>query len=62
MRRLDACEFRLNAADFPVRRASLEECAARRVQAALIARDATGNAIEIVLRPERSAARFFGRA
>ena len=44
-----------------MRRASLGEVRARRVQAALIAHDATGNAIEIVLRPEHSAARFFGR-
>ncbi len=57
---LDACESRLNAAHFPARRASLEESRARRVQAALIARDATGNAIEIVVRPERSGTRFFG--
>jgi len=58
---LDACESRLNAAHFPVRRASLEESRARRVQAALIARDATGNTIEIVVRPERSGKRYFGR-
>ncbi len=58
---LDACESRLNANKFPVRRASLEENRARRVQGALIARDATGNTIEIVVRPERSGTRFFGR-
>lgn len=57
---LDGVETRLSEAGFPARRASPEECRARRIRSALLARDATGNAIDIVTRPERSARRFFG--
>ncbi len=57
---LDACEAQLKAANFSVRRASFEESLARRVRGALLTRDATGNAIEIVVCPERSGTRFFG--
>ena len=57
---LDDIQSRLSEAGFPARRASADECRARRIQSGLLARDATGNAIEIVTRPERSGRRFFG--
>ena len=57
---LETLEARLKEAGFPVRRADAGECEGRRVQGAILARDGSGNLIEIVLRPERSARRFFG--
>lgn len=57
---LDGSLSRLAKAGFSVRRASPGESRTRNAQAALLARDATGNAIDIVARPERSGRRFYG--
>jgi 2,3-dihydroxy-p-cumate/2,3-dihydroxybenzoate 3,4-dioxygenase len=56
---LEILQARLAASGFVARLADLGERRARRVEAALLARDATGNAIDIVVRPERSGRRFF---
>jgi 2,3-dihydroxy-p-cumate/2,3-dihydroxybenzoate 3,4-dioxygenase len=58
---LETLERRLNSEGFSASFASAEVARARGVGAALFSRDATGNLIEIVVRPERSGRRFFGR-
>jgi 2,3-dihydroxy-p-cumate/2,3-dihydroxybenzoate 3,4-dioxygenase len=57
---LAALAERLKEAGFASTFATPEDARARRVRAALITADATGNAIEIVVGPEQSARRFFG--
>ena len=56
---LDVAERRLGDAGFSVRRAAAEECSVRYVQAALLAEDASGNAIDLVVRPQQSGRRYF---
>lgn len=56
---LETLQTRLAAAGFSSRWADPAERRARRTEAALLTRDATGNAIDIVARPERSGRRFF---
>lgn len=48
---LEAAEAALTAAGFAPRRASADECRARHVDAALLAADRSGNAVDLVLRP-----------
>lgn len=49
----------LKQAGFAAREATAEECAKRFVRAALIVTDATGNEIDLVLRPAQSGRRYF---
>lgn len=48
----------LAAAGFPTRPASAAECRQRQVRAAILTRDASGNAVDLVLAPSESARRF----
>jgi 2,3-dihydroxy-p-cumate/2,3-dihydroxybenzoate 3,4-dioxygenase len=57
---LEEVASRLDRSGYPVRHASYEEAADRRVHAAVLTEDASGNKVEIVTRPERSGRRFFG--
>ena len=57
---LDVLRSRLAEAGFASGPAAPEEARARRVHAALLVSDATGNALEIVARPQRSGRRLFG--
>jgi 2,3-dihydroxy-p-cumate/2,3-dihydroxybenzoate 3,4-dioxygenase len=56
---LDRVEQELQESGFSARRASREECKQRLVHCALIARDASGNEIDLVLRPAQSGRRYF---
>ncbi len=56
---LDQIERRLVDLGFAARRASPEECRLRYVQSAVLAEDASGNRIDLVVRPMRSARRYF---
>jgi 2,3-dihydroxy-p-cumate/2,3-dihydroxybenzoate 3,4-dioxygenase len=57
---LEQAAASLSTAGFSVRPAKDDACRARQVQAAILARDATGNAIDLVIRPRHAAERFFG--
>jgi len=50
---------RLREHGFAVRSASLDECGRRYVQSALLTNDASGNRIDLVIRPTRSGRRYF---
>ena len=56
---LDRVEQELQQGGFAARRATPEECRQRFVRGALIARDASGNEIDLVLRPAQSGRRYF---
>lgn len=56
---LEEIEQALRRQEFDVSQASPEACRARHVQAALLARDGSGNAIDLVLRPAQSGRRYF---
>jgi 2,3-dihydroxy-p-cumate/2,3-dihydroxybenzoate 3,4-dioxygenase len=56
---LDEIERALRQQEFTVARATPEACRARHVQMALLARDGSGNAIDLVLRPAQSGRRYF---
>jgi len=56
---LAAAEAALTARGFAVARADADACRVRRVIAALLARDGSGNAIDLVLRPMQSGKRYF---
>jgi 2,3-dihydroxy-p-cumate/2,3-dihydroxybenzoate 3,4-dioxygenase len=56
---LDDARDALAGGGFSAREASDEECAQRFVRRALIVEDATGNEIDLVLRPARSGRRYF---
>ena len=56
---LDEIEKRLVQSSFAVARASAEECQRRYVQAALLAKDGSGNNIDLVVRPAQSGRRYF---
>ena len=58
-RALDEIEQRLGQSGFAVGRASAEECQRRYVQAALLAKDGSGNDIDLVVRPAQSGRRYF---
>lgn len=56
---LDRAEHSLQKDGFSARRASPEECRQRFVRDALIVQDASGNEIDLVLRPAQSGRRYF---
>jgi 2,3-dihydroxy-p-cumate/2,3-dihydroxybenzoate 3,4-dioxygenase len=56
---IDRAAEALANAGFAAREATAEECAKRFVRRALIVRDATGNEIDLVLRPAQSGRRYF---
>jgi 2,3-dihydroxy-p-cumate/2,3-dihydroxybenzoate 3,4-dioxygenase len=56
---LDQLEERLRNGGFFHRRANADECRKRRVQAAILAADASGNKIDLVARPMQSGRRYF---
>jgi 2,3-dihydroxy-p-cumate/2,3-dihydroxybenzoate 3,4-dioxygenase len=56
---LDEIEQRLSKGGFHVSRATGEDCQLRYVQAALLARDGSGNSIDLVARPTQSGRRYF---
>jgi 2,3-dihydroxy-p-cumate/2,3-dihydroxybenzoate 3,4-dioxygenase len=56
---LDRVKKDLAGDGFSAREATAEECSKRFVRRALIVEDATGNAIDLVLRPARSGRRYF---
>jgi 2,3-dihydroxy-p-cumate/2,3-dihydroxybenzoate 3,4-dioxygenase len=56
---LDELERRLTDNGFSGRRATVEECRSRHVQAALLTQDASGNPLDIVTRPAQSGRRYF---
>ncbi len=56
---LDHVEQELQKGGFPARRADQEECKQRFVRDALIVQDASGNEIDLVLRPAQSGRRYF---
>lgn len=56
---LERAEENLKKNGFSTHRASQEECQQRFVRGALIVRDASGNEIDLVLRPARSGRRYF---
>jgi 2,3-dihydroxy-p-cumate/2,3-dihydroxybenzoate 3,4-dioxygenase len=56
---LDRMAAALKQAGFTARQATAEECARRFVRGALIVVDATGNEIDLVLRPAQSGRRYF---
>jgi len=56
---LDEIEKRLNRSGFASSRASASDCQRRYVQAALLARDGTGNSVDLVARPTQSGRRYF---
>lgn len=49
----------LDEAGFPVRRANKDECGRRYVEAAWLAKDASGNSIDLIVRPRQSGRRYF---
>jgi 2,3-dihydroxy-p-cumate/2,3-dihydroxybenzoate 3,4-dioxygenase len=56
---VDRAAEALTGAGFAAREATEEECAKRFVSRALIVQDATGNEIDLVLRPAQSGRRYF---
>ncbi len=56
---LQGAAARLSAAGFAARPAREAECHQREVRAAILTRDASGNAIDLVVGPSQSAQRFF---
>jgi 2,3-dihydroxy-p-cumate/2,3-dihydroxybenzoate 3,4-dioxygenase len=56
---LDEIEARLSRSGFVSSRASASDCQLRYVQAALMARDGSGNSIDLVVRPTQSGRRYF---
>jgi len=56
---IDRAAEALTGAGFAAREATVEECAKRFVHRALIVQDATGNEIDLVLRPAQSGRRYF---
>lgn len=56
---LNEVEARLKHDGFEVTCADVEACRRRHVHAALLARDGSGNAIDLVLRPTQSGRRYF---
>jgi 2,3-dihydroxy-p-cumate/2,3-dihydroxybenzoate 3,4-dioxygenase len=56
---LDEIGSRLRELGFDARPASPDECQRRYVQSALLAEDASGNQIDLVVRPARSGRRYF---
>jgi 2,3-dihydroxy-p-cumate/2,3-dihydroxybenzoate 3,4-dioxygenase len=56
---LDHVEQRLRGDGFSARRADQAECRQRFVRSALIVQDASGNEIDLVLRPAQSGRRYF---
>jgi 2,3-dihydroxy-p-cumate/2,3-dihydroxybenzoate 3,4-dioxygenase len=56
---LDEIGRRLRALGFAVKAATAAECARRYVQTALLTEDASGNHIDLVVRPTRSGRRYF---
>jgi 2,3-dihydroxy-p-cumate/2,3-dihydroxybenzoate 3,4-dioxygenase len=56
---LDRIATALASDGFSAREATKDECARRFVRRALVIEDATGNEIDLVLRPERSGRRYF---
>ena len=56
---LDEIEQRLGQDGFAVSRASADDCAVRYVHAALLAKDGSGNSIDLVARPTQSGRRYF---
>ncbi|MCS3448580.1 MULTISPECIES: hypothetical protein [Bradyrhizobium] len=56
---LDRVEQALQKSGFTARRADPDECRQRFVRDALIVRDASGNEIDLVLRPAQSGRRYF---
>lgn len=56
---LNAATTALAVAGFAARPASAAECRQRQVRAAVLTRDASGNAVDLILSPSQSARRFF---
>jgi len=56
---LAEAEFVLESAGFAARRATADECRARHAVAAVLVRDGSGNAIDLVARPMQSGRRYF---
>lgn len=56
---LDEIEKRLNKSGFASSRASASDCQRRYVQAALLAKDGSGNSVDLVARPTQSGRRYF---
>jgi 2,3-dihydroxy-p-cumate/2,3-dihydroxybenzoate 3,4-dioxygenase len=56
---LDLIEQRLGRSGFSSSRASAADCRLRYVQAALLAKDGSGNSIDLVARPTQSGRRYF---
>jgi 2,3-dihydroxy-p-cumate/2,3-dihydroxybenzoate 3,4-dioxygenase len=56
---LDEIEQRLSKSGFVASRATSPDCQLRYVQAALLARDGSGNSIDLVARPTQSGRRYF---
>jgi 2,3-dihydroxy-p-cumate/2,3-dihydroxybenzoate 3,4-dioxygenase len=56
---LEQISARLREAGFAVKEATTSECQRRHVQSALLTEDASGNRIDLVVRPTRSGRRYF---
>jgi len=56
---LDEIEKRLNKSGFASSHASASDCQRRYVQAALLAKDGSGNSVDLVARPTQSGRRYF---
>jgi 2,3-dihydroxy-p-cumate/2,3-dihydroxybenzoate 3,4-dioxygenase len=56
---LEQISERLRALAFTVKQASADECQRRYVQSALLTEDASGNRIDLVVRPTQSGRRYF---
>jgi len=56
---LDEIEKRLTKGGFTASRATADDCRLRYVEAALLARDGSGNSIDLVARPTQSGRRYF---
>jgi 2,3-dihydroxy-p-cumate/2,3-dihydroxybenzoate 3,4-dioxygenase len=56
---LEQISERLRALGFTVKQASADECQSRYVQSALLTEDASGNRIDLVVRPTQSGRRYF---
>ena len=56
---LERAAEQLGGAGFPIRRANKDECERRYVEAAWLAKDASGNSIDLVVRPRQSGRRYF---
>jgi 2,3-dihydroxy-p-cumate/2,3-dihydroxybenzoate 3,4-dioxygenase len=56
---LDEIEKRLSRSGFVSSRASASDCQRRYVQAALLAKDGSGNSVDLVVRPTQSGRRYF---